>query len=80
MKKKLFHWKGSKSEFETLFELLWPGFLTWSSHKKKKQIFQHKKKKILALNLRAKQMGMDQPGMTIIGFSNLAKLSIEALN
>ena len=81
MKKKLFHWKGSKSEFETLFELLWPGFLTWSSHKKKNRSFNtQKKKKILALNLRAKQMGMDQPGMTIIGFSNLAKLSIEALN
>lgn len=45
MKKKLFHWKGTKSEFETLFELLWPGFLTWSwSSNKKKQIFQHKKK------------------------------------
>lgn len=45
----------------------------------KKTDLSTQKKKILALNLRAKQMGMDQPGMTIIGFSNLAKLSIQLL-
>lgn len=51
----------------------WPGA---GAPTKKNRSF-NTKKKILALNLRAKQMGMDQPGMTIIGFSNLAKLSIQ---
>lgn len=27
-----------KNEFETLFELLWPGFLTWSSNRKNRSV------------------------------------------